>query len=74
MLIAGLGVFLAGSLVGAPAGDMNWITAARALTGVGAAMVIPLALPSGPRSSDTHRARADEPGTPHPCHHPCRHP
>ncbi|MGY1497944.1 MFS transporter [Streptomyces sp. QTS52] len=44
MLIAGLGVFLAGSLVGALAGDVNWIIAARALMGVGAALVMPLAL------------------------------
>lgn len=44
MLIAGLGVFLAGSLVGAPAGDVNWVVAARALMGVGAALVMPLAL------------------------------
>ncbi|MEU5886463.1 MFS transporter [Streptomyces sp. NPDC047461] len=44
MLIAGLGVFLAGSLVGALAGDVHWVIAARALMGVGAALVTPLAL------------------------------
>ncbi|NNN32467.1 DHA2 family efflux MFS transporter permease subunit [Streptomyces sp. S3(2020)] len=44
MLIAGLGVFLAGSLVGALAGDVNWVIAARALMGVGAALITPLAL------------------------------
>ncbi len=44
MLIAGLGVFLAGSIVGALAADVNWIVAARALMGVGAALVMPLAL------------------------------
>ncbi|MGW3034431.1 MFS transporter [Streptomyces sp. NPDC001178] len=44
MLIAGLAVFLAGSLAGALAGDVNWVIAARALMGVGAALVTPLAL------------------------------
>ncbi|WP_030595115.1 DHA2 family efflux MFS transporter permease subunit [Streptomyces fulvoviolaceus] len=44
MLIVGLGIFLAGSLVGALAGDVNWVIAARALMGVGAALVTPLAL------------------------------
>ncbi|MGI5457420.1 MFS transporter [Streptomyces sp. CA-249302] len=44
MLIAGLGVFLAGSLLGALAGDVNWVIAARALMGVGAALITPLAL------------------------------
>ncbi|MFE0252051.1 DHA2 family efflux MFS transporter permease subunit [Streptomyces sp. NPDC059010] len=44
MLIAGLGVFLAGSLVGALAGDVNAVIAARAVMGVGAALVTPLSL------------------------------
>ncbi|MGW5469514.1 DHA2 family efflux MFS transporter permease subunit [Streptomyces chartreusis] len=44
MLITGLGVFLAGSLVGALAGDVNAVVAARAVMGVGAALVTPLSL------------------------------
>ncbi|MHC3468101.1 MFS transporter [Streptomyces sp. 7R007] len=44
MLVAGLGVFLAGSLMGALAGDVNWVVAARAFMGVGGALVTPLAL------------------------------
>ena len=44
MLIVGLAIFLAGSLAGALAGDVNWVIAARALMGVGAALVTPLAL------------------------------
>ncbi|WAZ23790.1 DHA2 family efflux MFS transporter permease subunit [Streptomyces cinnabarinus] len=44
MLIAGLGVFLAGSVVGALAGDVDTVIAARAVMGVGAALVTPLAL------------------------------
>ncbi|MER6162902.1 MFS transporter [Streptomyces sp. NPDC001868] len=44
MLIVGLGVFLAGSLVGALAQDVNAVVAARAVMGVGAALVTPLAL------------------------------
>ncbi|MFJ3666057.1 MFS transporter [Streptomyces sp. NPDC090106] len=44
MLITGLAVFLAGSLVGALASDVNWVIAARAVMGVGAALVTPLAL------------------------------
>ncbi|MFK4098874.1 MFS transporter [Streptomyces sp. NPDC019531] len=44
MLIAGLGIFLAGSLVGALAGDVNAVIAARAVMGVGGALVTPLAL------------------------------
>ncbi|MFF8484205.1 MFS transporter [Streptomyces antibioticus] len=44
MLVAGLGVFLAGSALGALAGDVRWVIAARALMGVGAALVTPLAL------------------------------
>ncbi|GGJ09012.1 MFS transporter [Streptomyces brasiliensis] len=44
MLIAGLTLFLAGSLVGALAGDVNWVVAARAFMGVGGALVTPLAL------------------------------
>ncbi|MFE7762041.1 DHA2 family efflux MFS transporter permease subunit [Streptomyces sp. NPDC057438] len=44
MLIAGLGVFLAGSVVGALAQDVNAVVAARAVMGIGAALVTPLAL------------------------------
>ncbi|PAZ14931.1 MFS transporter [Streptomyces sp. SA15] len=44
MLIVGLGIFLAGSVVGALAGDVNAVIAARAAMGVGAALVTPLAL------------------------------
>jgi EmrB/QacA subfamily drug resistance transporter len=44
MLITGLGVFLAGSLAGALAGEVNWVIAARAVMGVGGALVMPLAL------------------------------
>ncbi|WP_327719103.1 DHA2 family efflux MFS transporter permease subunit [Streptomyces sp. NBC_00490] len=44
MLIVGLGVFLAGSALGALAGDVNAVVAARALMGVGGALVTPLAL------------------------------
>ncbi|MFI9600587.1 MFS transporter [Streptomyces sp. NPDC052043] len=44
MLIAGLGVFLAGSVVGALAGGVNEVIAARAIMGVGGALVMPLAL------------------------------
>ncbi|MFG3261056.1 MULTISPECIES: MFS transporter [Streptomyces] len=44
MLIAGLGVFLAGSLAGALADGVTAVIAARAVMGVGAALVTPLAL------------------------------
>ncbi|MFJ8536455.1 DHA2 family efflux MFS transporter permease subunit [Streptomyces sp. NPDC093591] len=44
MLITGLGIFLAGSLVGALADDVNAVIAARAVMGVGAALVTPLSL------------------------------
>jgi EmrB/QacA subfamily drug resistance transporter len=44
MLITGLAIFLAGSLVGALAGDVNAVIAARAVMGVGGALVTPLAL------------------------------
>ncbi|MFE5008933.1 DHA2 family efflux MFS transporter permease subunit [Streptomyces sp. NPDC056696] len=44
MLIAGLVVFLAGSLVGALASDVGPVIGSRALMGVGAALVMPLAL------------------------------
>ncbi|WP_435210006.1 DHA2 family efflux MFS transporter permease subunit [Streptomyces sp. bgisy034] len=44
MLITGLGIFLAGSLVGTLAGDVTAVVAARAVMGVGAALVTPLAL------------------------------
>ncbi|MDX2675481.1 DHA2 family efflux MFS transporter permease subunit [Streptomyces soliscabiei] len=44
ILITGLGVFLAGSVVGTLAGDVNAVIAARAVMGVGAALITPLAL------------------------------
>ncbi|MFG3145669.1 MFS transporter [Streptomyces sp. NPDC048243] len=44
MLITGLGVFLAGSLAGALVSDVTWVIVARALMGVGGALVMPLAL------------------------------
>ncbi|MEU6663518.1 DHA2 family efflux MFS transporter permease subunit [Streptomyces sp. NPDC046821] len=44
MLVAGLAVFLAGSVLGALADDVTRVIAARALMGVGAALVLPLAL------------------------------
>ncbi|MCQ4212192.1 DHA2 family efflux MFS transporter permease subunit [Streptomyces longispororuber] len=44
MLIGGLGVFLAASVLGAFASDVNWVIAARALMGVGGALVMPLAM------------------------------
>ena len=44
MLVVGLGIFLAASLVGALADDVNWVVAARALMGIGGALVTPLAL------------------------------
>ncbi|MER5440254.1 DHA2 family efflux MFS transporter permease subunit [Streptomyces sp. NPDC002790] len=44
MLIGGLGIFLAASVVGALAGDVGWVIAARALMGVGGAFVMPLAM------------------------------
>jgi EmrB/QacA subfamily drug resistance transporter len=44
MLITGLAVFLAGSLVGALADDVNAVIAARAVMGIGGALVTPLAL------------------------------
>ncbi|MFE9676146.1 DHA2 family efflux MFS transporter permease subunit [Streptomyces sp. NPDC006259] len=44
MLITGLGVFLAGSLAGALADGVTAVIAARAVMGVGAALITPLAL------------------------------
>ncbi|MGW4905584.1 DHA2 family efflux MFS transporter permease subunit [Streptomyces sp. NPDC004270] len=44
MLVTGLVVFLAGSLVGSLADDVNWVIAARTVMGVGAALVMPLAM------------------------------
>ncbi|MFI7504443.1 DHA2 family efflux MFS transporter permease subunit [Streptomyces sp. NPDC049687] len=44
MLITGLAIFLVGSGMGALAEDVNWVIAARALMGVGGALVTPLAL------------------------------
>ncbi|MQY35107.1 Antiseptic resistance protein [Streptomyces sp. RB17] len=44
MLVAGLAVFLAGSVLGSLAGDVNAVIAARAVLGVGAALIMPLSL------------------------------
>ncbi|GGN81907.1 MFS transporter [Streptomyces albiflavescens] len=44
MLITGLGIFLAGSLVGALVDDVTPVIVARALMGVGGALVMPLAM------------------------------
>ncbi|MEU9151013.1 MFS transporter [Streptomyces sp. NPDC048417] len=44
MLVTGLVIFLAGSLVGSLADDVNWVIAARTVMGVGAALVMPLAM------------------------------
>ncbi|MFI6049201.1 DHA2 family efflux MFS transporter permease subunit [Streptomyces violascens] len=44
MLITGLGIFLAGSLVGSLAGSVEPVVVARAVMGVGGALVMPLAL------------------------------
>ncbi|MFJ4821375.1 MFS transporter [Streptomyces sp. NPDC088801] len=44
MLVTGLGIFLAGSVIGALAPDVTWVVAARAVMGVGGALVMPLAL------------------------------
>ncbi|MEV5954132.1 MFS transporter [Streptomyces sp. NPDC051987] len=44
MLVVGLLVFLAGSALGSLAGDVTWVIAARAAMGIGAALVMPLAL------------------------------
>ncbi|MEU6392678.1 MFS transporter [Streptomyces sp. NPDC046939] len=44
MLVTGLGVFLAASVVGALTSDVTWVIVARALMGVGGAFVMPLAI------------------------------
>ncbi|MFJ9813734.1 MFS transporter [Streptomyces sp. NPDC101151] len=44
MLITGLVIFLAGSVVGALAGDVDVVVAARAVMGIGAALITPLAM------------------------------
>ncbi|MFF7978192.1 MFS transporter [Streptomyces sp. NPDC007901] len=44
MLVTGLVIFLGGSVIGALAGDVNWVIAARTVMGVGAALVMPLAM------------------------------
>ncbi|MFF5145885.1 DHA2 family efflux MFS transporter permease subunit [Streptomyces sp. NPDC013157] len=44
MLVVGLLIFLAGSVMGSLAGDVNWVIAARAAMGIGAALVMPLAM------------------------------
>jgi len=44
MLITGLGIFLVGSAVGALVDDVNLVIAARAVMGIGGALVMPLAM------------------------------
>ncbi|MFI7384431.1 DHA2 family efflux MFS transporter permease subunit [Streptomyces sp. NPDC049813] len=44
VLVGGLGVFLAASVLGALASDVTWVIVARALMGVGGAFVMPLAI------------------------------
>ncbi|WP_369233588.1 MFS transporter [Streptomyces sp. R21] len=44
MLITGLAIFLAGSLLGALAGDVTPVVVARGVMGIGGALVMPLAL------------------------------
>ncbi|MER5301567.1 MFS transporter [Streptomyces lasiicapitis] len=44
MLITGLGIFLVGSLIGALVGSVALVVAARAVMGLGAALVMPLAM------------------------------
>ncbi|MFG2717353.1 MFS transporter [Streptomyces sp. NPDC048416] len=44
MLITGLGIFLAGSVLGSLAGSVEPVIAARAVMGIGGALVMPLAL------------------------------
>ncbi|MEV6760559.1 DHA2 family efflux MFS transporter permease subunit [Streptomyces sp. NPDC051105] len=44
MLVTGLVIFLAGSLVGSLADDVHWVIVARTVMGVGAALVMPLAM------------------------------
>ncbi|GHD65668.1 MFS transporter [Streptomyces mirabilis] len=44
MLVVGLGIFLAGSVAGALADDVKWVIVARTVMGLGAALVMPLAL------------------------------
>ncbi|MEU5539893.1 MFS transporter [Streptomyces sp. NPDC020362] len=44
MLITGLVIFLVGSLLGALAGEVDLVIAARAVMGVGAALITPLAM------------------------------
>ncbi|MGW1805080.1 MFS transporter [Streptomyces sp. NPDC002078] len=44
MLIAGLALFLAGSLLGSLADGVNAVIAARAVLGIGAALIMPLSL------------------------------
>ncbi|WP_181767392.1 MFS transporter, partial [Streptomyces albidus (ex Kaewkla and Franco 2022)] len=57
MLIAGLAVFLAGSLLGALAGDPAWIITARTFMGLGAALVMPLALSVIPSLFESEKER-----------------
>ncbi|MFJ5261187.1 MFS transporter [Streptomyces sp. NPDC088387] len=59
MLVTGLAVFLAGSVIGMLAGDVGTVVAARAVMGVGAALVMPLALSVLPSLfTPTERTRA----------------
>ncbi|MYY81485.1 DHA2 family efflux MFS transporter permease subunit [Streptomyces sp. SID335] len=44
MLMAGLGIFLAGSLLGTLADDVSLVVVARAVMGMGGALVMPLAM------------------------------
>lgn len=44
LLLTGLGLFGAASLLGTLAGSVGWVVAARALMGIGAALVMPLSL------------------------------
>ncbi len=44
MLITGLGIFLVGSLVGTVVSAPGWVIAARTVMGLGAALIMPLAL------------------------------
>ncbi|MEV7287158.1 MFS transporter [Streptomyces sp. NPDC093252] len=44
MLITGLAIFLAGSVVGTLAPDVTWVIVGRAVMGMGGALVMPLAL------------------------------
>lgn len=72
MLIVGLGVFLAGSALGALAGDVNAVVAARALMGVGGALVTRSRSPYCPRSSAPTSAPRPSASSPPPPRSACR--